>query len=164
VHVPPLRERLQDLPVIAENIMQRAVSRGLPQRSFAPGVLELLAGYAWPGNVRELENTLYRLMALSSTREITPDAVREELPHHKTMNQATTIEGVVAQHIQDYFVAHGDELPPEGVYERILPLVERPLISQALKATGGNQVKAAAVLGINRNTLRKRMLQLGVWP
>lgn len=161
IRVPSLRERKEDIPEIASHLMARAVSRGLPERRMSSDALALLMQYDWPGNVRELENTLYRLMALSPSRDIDADHVHSELPVAAPAS-STTLEDAVEAHLKAYFAAHNGDLPPDGLMERILPLVERPLIAQALAATGGNQIRAAKLLGINRNTLRKRMRELGV--
>jgi two-component system, NtrC family, nitrogen regulation response regulator GlnG len=161
IRVPSLRERKEDIPEIAGHLMARAVSRGLPERRLGEDAMQALMAYAWPGNVRELENTLYRLMALAPSREIDAASVRHELPVIAPAS-STTLEDAVEAHLKAYFAAHNGDLPPDGLMDRILPFFERPLITQALAATGGNQIRAAKLLGVNRNTLRKRMKELGV--
>lgn len=79
------------------------------------------------------------------------------------LGQTQTLQKNVEEHLRNYFAAHtGGALPPSGLYYRILPLVEKPLIEMTLRATEGNQLKAAYVLGINRNTLRKKITELGI--
>ena len=161
IRVPSLRERKEDIPEIAAHLMARASARGLADRKLSEDAMRALMEYNWPGNVRELENTLYRLMALAASRDIDVSAVKHELPVSAPAS-STTLEDAVEAHLKAYFAAHNGDLPPDGLHERILPLVERPLITQALHATSGNQIRAAKLLGINRNTLRKRMKELGV--
>ncbi|MDX2074782.1 MAG: nitrogen regulation protein NR(I) [Alphaproteobacteria bacterium] len=163
--IPPLRERKEDILPLAEFFLKKAAAKGLSQKTLDAQALWVLQNYNWPGNVRELEHMLYRLCALSSDGVITAEAVAQEMRagDAKGASGNDTIEQDVRAHLKLYFNAHGaGALPPPGLYDRILPLLERPLIEMTLQATGGNQVKAAHVLGINRNTLRKKITELQI--
>ena len=129
--------------------------------------MDRLRNYRWPGNVRELENMMRRLAALYSQEVIGVDVIEVELasaPASITV-EASNDEGLgaaVERHINDYFVAHKGTMPAAGLYDRILREIERPLIVATLIATRGNQIKAAHVLGLNRNTLRKKIRELDI--
>ena len=127
--------------------------------------------YPWPGNVRELENLVRRLAALYPQEEITGEIVESELsgataaaPGDKStlIPEELTVSQAVEHFLQRYFKSFGDELPPPGLYQRILEEVEYPLVLACMTATRGNQIKAAELLGLNRNTLRKKIRDLGV--
>ena len=123
--------------------------------------MELLKTHSWPGNVRELENLVQRLSALYSEEAIEADVVRMELDEATagTLKDSDSSDDSFSQsverHLNRYFAAHEDDLPPSGLYNRVLKEVERPLIAMCLSATRGNQIRAAKLLGLNRNTLRK---------
>jgi two-component system nitrogen regulation response regulator GlnG len=129
--------------------------------------MDRLRRYRWPGNVRELENLIRRLAALHAEDVIRLDAVEAELaePGPAAGDRAETDDGLgpaVERHLSQYFAAHGDALPAAGLYDRVLREVERPLLTIALSATRGNQLKAARLLGLNRNTLRKKIRDLDI--
>jgi len=162
--IPPLRERREDIAPLVQYFLKKAEAKGLPAKTMSKEALAALQAYAWPGNVRELEHMMYRLSALASEKAITPASVNREMKHTAPdAGNTNTIEQDVRAHLRNYFSAHGaGDLPPPGLYDRILPLLERPLIEMTLKATNGNQVKAAHILGINRNTLRKKITELQI--
>ncbi len=164
--IPPLRERKEDIRPLAEFFLKKASDKGLPVKILSGDALAMMMDYAWPGNVRELEHMMYRLSALGSGDTISAQAVAQHIRHGRDGAegaQATTMEQDIRSHLRHYFSAHGEgELPPVGLYDRILPLLERPLLEMTLLATDGNQVKAAQVLGINRNTLRKKIQELQI--
>jgi len=166
IRIPPLRERREDIVPLAQYFLRKAGEKGLSPKTLDKEAVEVMCAYDWPGNVRELENMMYRLSALYSGGVIDKDSLLLELRGGATESpagQAGTLEKNVETHLRQYFATHGgDDLPPPGLYDRILPLVEKPLIELTLRATGGNQVKAALVLGINRNTLRKKIGELGI--
>ena len=140
---------------------------GLPAKVLDPGAMARLTRYAWPGNVRELRNLIRRLSVLTSEEVVSQEAIERELEdEEKSPTSPATAEeslsDAVERHLQGYFDAHGHSLPASGLYSRILAEVERPLIVLCLAATGGNQVKTAKLLGLNRNTLRKKIRELGV--
>ncbi|HYD45804.1 MAG TPA: helix-turn-helix domain-containing protein, partial [Phenylobacterium sp.] len=122
--------------------------------------------HAWPGNVRELENLIRRICALYAEELITARIVERELQEQPSAaagdDQPVTLAGLVERHLGGYFADQPDGVPPAGLYDRVLEEVERPLIRLTLAATRGNQVRAAEILGLNRNTLRKKIQDLGV--
>ena len=166
LRVPPLRERSEDVPDLVSHFVARAQAEGLAAKSFDGAAIERLQAYRWPGNVRELENLVRRFAALYAEAEIGGEAVARELDATAGPAQPETSDdnlgAAVERHLDRYFAAHGGGIPPEGLYARILHEVERPLISLSLRATGGNQVRTARLLGINRNTLRKKMRELAI--
>ncbi len=167
VAVPSLRERVDDIPLLADHFLARADRDGLSPRRFSPRALELVRGYSWPGNVRQLENTVRRLVVTSGEDEITLAETQMVLGNQPAMEvhpggDADKLGASVARHLRRYFDLHGGLLPPPGLYQRILREVEMPLIEIALEATGGNQAKCADLLGINRNTLRKKITELDI--
>lgn len=166
--LPALRERPSDIPALAQHFLKKAETRGLGHKYLTADAEALLMEYAWPGNVRELENMLYRLVALAPEQEINAEVIRRECPSlagvrsHAGAAKVSHLSEAVAHHVSHYFAVHGDNLPAPGVYARIMRLVEKPLIEITLKSVRGNQLKAAEILGINRNTLRKKMAELSI--
>lgn len=168
IHIPPLRDRKEDIPLLAEFFLKQAMKRGLPSKRLSKDALELMVAYRWPGNVRELENTIYRSAALSSDDIIPRDLVEEQLRRTEAPKDTGNIafsdnyQETVTRLMQQYFAAHKPSIPPQGIHGRIIRLTEKPLIMLALDAVGGNQIQAADLLGINRNTLRKKIRELGI--
>jgi two-component system nitrogen regulation response regulator GlnG len=167
LRLPPLRERVEDIPDLVHHFLHKAEQEGLPRKSLENEAMELLRRYRWPGNVRELENLIRRLAVLHAGDTIPVGAVAAEL--REPMEAASSgeeepgsLSSAVERYLTRYFLAQGDRLPPPGVYDRILQDVERPLISICLAATRGNQIRAAQLLGLNRNTLRKKIRDLGL--
>jgi two-component system, NtrC family, nitrogen regulation response regulator GlnG len=168
LHVPALRERVDDIPLLAEHFLAKGERDFAALRRLAPEARDLVRAYSWPGNVRQLENTLRRLMVTSAEAEITRAEVEAVLGNQPAMEplkgggEGEKLSASVAKHLKRYFDLHGGALPPAGVYQRILREVELPLIEIALDATAGNQAKCADLLGINRNTLRKKITDLDI--
>ncbi|MDQ2092822.1 response regulator [Rhodalgimonas zhirmunskyi] len=168
LHVPSLRERVDDIPLLAEHFLAKAEREGAPLRQFSDESMELMRKYSWPGNVRQLENAVKRLAITARMDEISRSEVEAVLGNQPgtepTLGPADTdkLSASVARHLRRYFDLHGNVLPPPGLYARILREVEGPLIEIALDATGGNQAKCADLLGINRNTLRKKINDLDI--
>ena len=168
VDVPSLRERVDDIPLLADHFLARAERDGAPLRRFGPAALELVRAYSWPGNVRQLENAVRRLVFTAAEEEITRAEVEMVLGNQPAIEplrsggEGEKLSASVAKHLRRYFDLHGGVLPPPGLYNRILREVEGPLIEIALDATGGNQAKCADLLGINRNTLRKKITDLDI--
>ena len=168
LHVPSLRERVDDIPLLAEHFLARGERDFGTLRRLSGDARDLVRAYSWPGNVRQLENTLRRLMVTSSEAEITRPEVEAVLGSQPAMEplkgggDGEKLSASVARHLKRYFDLHGGQLPPAGVYQRILREVEMPLIEIALDATAGNQAKCADLLGINRNTLRKKITDLDI--
>ncbi|HEX9858918.1 MAG TPA: response regulator [Paracoccaceae bacterium] len=168
LHVPSLRERVDDIPLLAEHFLARGERDFGSIRRLSAEARDLVRVYSWPGNVRQLENTLRRLMVTSSEPEISRGEVEaalgsQPLPEPlRGGGEGDKLSASVARHLKRYFDLHGGQLPPPGVYTRILREVEAPLIEIALDATAGNQAKCADLLGINRNTLRKKITELDI--
>jgi len=169
IRLPPLRERVEDIPALVRHFLAQAASEGLPSKSLDQAAMERLKAHRWPGNVRELENLVRRLAALYSQDVIGVDLINAELadvaPVVQAGEQPARSEGLssaVERHIRGYFDAHKGGLPPPGLYDRVLQEIERPLIGLSLNATRGNQIKAAHLLGLNRNTLRKKIRELDI--
>ncbi|SMX22280.1 response regulator [Boseongicola aestuarii] len=166
--VPSLRERVEDIPLLATHFFARSERDGLPMRRFAQQALELVRAYSWPGNVRQLENTIRRLSITGGEEEISRAEVELVLGNQPAIEPLTggsdreKLSTSIEKHLRRYFDLHGGQLPPPGLYQRILREVELPLIEIALDATGGNQAKCADLLGINRNTLRKKITDLDI--
>ena len=148
--------------------MRKAEEEGLPAKHLDPEALDLLRHHRWPGNVRELENLIRRLAVLHSGDTIPASAVAAELKEPARSSSAedgeepVSLSAAVERHLSKYFASHGDRLPPPGLYDRVLQEIERPLLSICLAATRGNQIRAAHLLGLNRNTLRKKIRDLGL--
>ena len=167
IRLPPLRERSEDIPELAGHFAALVQAEGLPAKALTADALAALKAYHWPGNVRELENLIRRLAALYSQDVIGEASIRAELPesprepaHHP--QEADSLGGAVEGHLRTYFFAHQGTLPAAGLYDRIVREVERPLIELCLEATRGNQIQAAKLLGVNRNTLRKKIRDLDI--
>ena len=168
IAVPALRERVDDIPLLVEHFLQRAEREGAPKRYVADDAIEMMRAYSWPGNVRQLENAIRRLVLTARTDEITRPEVESVLGNQPETEpvlgggDTEKLSASVARHLRRYFDLHGNMLPPPGLYARILKEMEMPLIEIALDATGGNQAKCADLLGINRNTLRKKITDLDI--
>jgi two-component system nitrogen regulation response regulator GlnG len=168
LHVPSLRERVDDIPLLAEHFLAKGERDLGTVRRLSPDATELVRAYSWPGNVRQLENTLRRLLVTASESEISRLEVEQVLGNQPSPEpradggSGEKLSASVARHLKRYFDLHGGQLPPPGVYQRILREVEMPLIEIALDATAGNQAKCADLLGINRNTLRKKITDLDI--
>jgi two-component system nitrogen regulation response regulator GlnG len=167
VVVPSLRDRVDDIPLLAQHFLSRSEREGAPVRRFASSAIDIVRAYTWPGNVRQLENVVRRLVVTSTHEDIHRPEVEQVLGSQPAIEPLQTgssdkLSGSVAQHLKRYFDLHGGALPPIGLYQRILREVEAPLIEIALDATSGNQAKCAELLGINRNTLRKKITDLDI--
>ena len=168
LRLPPLRERVEDIPDLVRHFLRKAEEEGLPHKSLDNEALDILRRHRWPGNVRELENLIRRLAVLHSGDAIPASVISSELrepvrsPSADDDGKSQSLAASVEQYLTQYFLAQGERLPPPGVYDRIVHEVERPLISICLAATRGNQIRAAQLLGLIRNTLRKKIKDLGL--
>jgi two-component system nitrogen regulation response regulator GlnG len=169
-----LRERTEDIPDLVRHFLARAEKDGLPRKELSAEAVSRLMTHRWPGNVRELENLVKRLLAMEVDEVIPATAVERELASNPPLqslaaNSATGGEGqtlpeFLEAHLARYFAGFGQGLPPPGLYEHILSEIEPPLLRAALVATHGNQLRAADLLGINRNTLRSKLRERNVIP
>jgi len=168
LRLPPLRERVEDIADLIRHFFALAEREGLPPKQIEPSALDRLKRHRWPGNVRELENLARRLAALYPQETISAAVIEGELAQpampaaSEEARPDETLTGAVERHLARYFAEFGDGLPPPGLYHRILREVEQPLLSAALAATRGNQIRAADLLGVNRNTLRKKIRDLDI--
>ena len=168
IRLPPLRERLEDIGDLVRHFLRQAAREGLGQKSIESAAIERLKSHPWPGNVRELENVVRRLVALYTQDVLTAQIVEQELAGSTISAPAGGgAEGgdlgeAVERYLSRYFSSFGNDLPPPGLYDRVIRDVEKPLLSAALAATRGNQIRAAELLGLNRNTLRARIRDLNI--
>lgn len=160
LHVPPLRERAEDIPALAQHFLRGCGA----VKVFEPAAMAALQAHGWPGNVRELENAVRRLAALYAEEVIDADAVygvmaaAASLPSAQSATGAGGLSAAVAQILS----ADASLMAGRDVYDRVLREVEKPLITRMLEMTGGNQIRAAELLGLNRNTLRKKIRDLDI--
>ena len=169
INVPSLRERVEDIPLLAEHFLTRGEREMGVVRRLSNDAKAAIRNYPWPGNVRQLENTLKRLLVTASEPEISLGELEQALgtvqavePARAGAVESEKLSASIARHLRRYFDLHNGQLPPPGLYDRILREVEMPLIEIALDATAGNQAKCADLLGINRNTLRKKITDLDI--
>jgi two-component system nitrogen regulation response regulator GlnG len=168
VRIPPLRERLEDIGDLVRHFLRQVAREGVPQKTIELAAIERLKNHPWPGNVRELENFVRRMSALYPQDTLTLPNVEQELADALPQrlidggDDAKSLSEHVERYLADYFSGFGKDLPPPGLYDRIIREVERPLLTAALVATRGNQIRAAELLGLNRNTLRTRIKDLDI--
>lgn len=165
--LPRLQERSEDIPDLAKAFMVRARDKGLPSKQLDKGALDVLTSYHWPGNVRELENIILRLCALSPDTTISSkdieDAMRSDLA--RTMPIEEGFEAEIDQLLQKHILPKLMSVQmgaDSDIHQTVIENMERPLIKLALQVTSGNKVRAAALLGVNRNTLRAKMKALNL--
>lgn len=165
IHLVPLRERREDIKPLVDYFLDRACAEmETKSKQCSSDAMELLCKHSWPGNVRELENTIKRAVILSSDPLLTPADFGGLLDRQETLHaapQEQSLEAIVEAKLRSSM--NGIEKLDKGdIYDRVLEQVERPLIRYTLEKTRGNQVRAADILGINRNTLRKKISELGI--
>ena len=158
IKLPPLRNRKDDIPLLVEYFIHRFQEEmGIEPRRLSEKAVDALKAYPWPGNVRELENILRRAVLLSQSPVLSPNDLA--LPQKKQAKES--LEDIIYNRIES-FIGGINIKDKHELYDTILPFMERPLIRLVLKKTSGNQVKTAELLGINRNTLRKKIKELGI--
>jgi len=168
IELPSLRECVDDILILTEHFFNLLEKEGGPNRELGIKAQELFRAYSWPGNVRQLQNVVKRLGLTAREREISLTEVEQSLENQPEMEASFGKAGTeklssdIERHLRRYFDLHGNILPPFGLYNRILRELEVPLIGVSLEATGGNQAKCADLLGINRNTLRKKISELDI--
>ena len=167
IRLPPLRERTEDIRELVEHFFARGAENGLPFKSLEADAMALLLDHPWSGNVRELENLVQRLAALYADDVISAETVRQELSESVDGAVATdaddeTLSDAIRRHLERAFSDSEGGVPSSGLYMRVLHEMERPLIALTLGATRGNQIRAAEILGLNRNTLRKKIRELDI--
>jgi two-component system nitrogen regulation response regulator GlnG len=168
LNLPPLRDRKEDLPDLINHFLAEAeLAEGGKVKKVSPKALDLLKAYDWPGNVRELENLIRRIVVLYPQDVITDDLVASELATTSASKIVQSSKGLdlaeaVEYYLNELFREYGEKLPPAGLYQRIVQKVEKPLITACLMATRGNQLRAAELLGLNRNTLRDKIRRLDI--
>lgn len=168
LRLPPLRERAQDVTDLARHFLELGEARGLPHKVFDQSAFDRMKMHNWPGNVRELENLVQRLAALYPQEKITGELVDAELANNRSSESQVAAHIDVDQQLQTSvrsFTAqlleeHSEASPIDNLYSSVLREVEEPMIELVLKATRGNQIQAAKILGLNRNTLRKKIKEL----
>ncbi len=169
LRLPPLRERADDIGDLVRHFLRGAARDGLGERQFEADAIDRLKMHHWPGNVRELENLVRRIAAIYPQERVSRAIVDSELAEVGGVRdeldgapEAVELNEMVERYMARYFAEFGEELPPPGLYDRVIREVELPLITASLAATRGNQIKAAELLGLNRNTLRSRIRSLRI--
>ena len=171
MHLPALNRRAEDIPDLARHFLKLSQGDAAQSRHLSNDALKALKEHHWPGNVRELENLIRRICILYPQETITAAIIETEIRNggyfRQSMDNATNsgfngVRGATEYFVNRYFEEHEDGMPPDGVYQRFLQEFEYPLISNTLAACNGNQIKAAKVLGLNRNTLRKKIKMHGI--
>lgn len=169
LRIPPLRERCEDIPDLVQHFLSLNAKAGLGEKSIDVAGIEAMRKYLWPGNVRELENLIVRLTALYSQDSISGEIVRHELSSGDFVQGSDTNKSVVSDisiatenWLGEHFKSYPDENAPAGLYKQVLTKMEVPLILASLAYTGGNQIRTAELLGLNRNTLRKKIKELDI--
>ena len=166
IAMPPLRERTQDVSLLASHFLDQATAQGLPRRRLDASAVAVLEAYGWPGNVRELENLMRRLCVLSRDEVLGAADLSAMLDERGVVvgTRAPAIGDAVRGYLARLSGENPHALHDGSLHGRVIAEVERPLIEAVLARHGGNQLRAARALGMNRNTLRKRLDVLGLAP
>ena len=166
IFMPPLRQRKEDIPELVRAFLMRAHRKGLSSKQIEPAAMDLMMAYDWPGNVRELENLIMRLAALSPDAVISQREIERELRAEalKDISSNSSFEKEVEALLHRFVMADLLQASPDEskIHQEVMEQVERPLIKLALSVTSGNKLRTAALLGVNRNTLRARINSLGI--
>ncbi len=172
VRLPPLRDRTEDIPDLIHHFLKNALKEGLSDKRISPEGMDMMKRYSWPGNVRELENLVRRLSALYPQDVISAEIITNELTPTSSTDHSNgmgigeqtiiSLELATERYLAHYFAGFKGHLPPAGLHQRIVEEIEKPLLYAALAATNGNQIRTADLLGLNRNTVRKKIRDLGI--
>ncbi len=163
IHLPPLRDRREDIPSLVGHFLAAfAQEQRTTPKVVSPEAIALLLVYGWPGNVRELENVVKRASALATTTLILPDHLPDPIRHATGVAEAAAPSNPFPADWIRAELARLQGAQDGRLHDHFVACLERPLLELVLRRMGGNQVKAAELLGINRNTLRKRIKELGI--
>ena len=161
ISLPPLRERREDIPLLINYFLRKFITLGLGKKYITPKAQELLLNHFWKGNVRELENVLKRAVVLASGDTIVPEDLPLTILKERESENSRTIDNIFEEKFKD-FVSKMCTVKKGNLYEMLMKKVEKPLIKLVMEETNRNQIRAANILGINRNTLRKKIKDLGI--
>ena len=168
IDLPPLRARRDDVALLARHFLDHAAQEGLPRKSLDPQAAQLLSLYSWPGNVRELQNLMQRMAVLIREDVISVEAVRANIDMGEiAASSGEAASGDLHRQLEEWVrqrvsaTTYGDGA---GLHDEMLALIEPVLLRETLSAVDGNQIRAASLLGINRNTLRKKLTDYDIDP
>ena len=166
INIPPLRERKEDIPELVNHFLDKAKDLQLEPKKFTTESFQILEKYQWPGNVRELENFILKLCALYTDENIMNDDLAEEILNlQKLDQQMLDTENQFSKILENYLSRNINKINKEyqgDVYNYFVTELEKVLLLEVLKNKNGNQLKAAELLGLNRNTLRKKITELNI--
>ena len=170
ISLPNLNQRINDIGELSFHFLSLADRNGLGFKTITNDAIEVLKKHSWPGNVRELQNFINKMVVLSRNQAISATETINELEENSSgvqfnqykVSAPDRFSLIVETQLKRYFDLHGDNLPPSGLYDRVIKEIELPLIALSLAATRGNQLKTSDLLGINRNTLRKKIKELDI--
>ena len=166
ISIPPLRERKEDIPELVNHFLDKAKDQQLEPKKFTTESFQILEKYQWPGNVRELENFILKLCALYTDENIMNDDLAEEILNlQKLDQQMLDTDNQFSKILENYLSRNINKINKEyqgDVYNYFVTELEKVLLLEVLKNKNGNQLKAAELLGLNRNTLRKKITELNI--
>ncbi len=166
IQLPPLRERIEDVEALAKHFLALAAKEGLPSKQINSEAIDQLRMHRWRGNVRELKNVMYRLAVTTREDVIGPEAVlsQRDDPQSSSPSGKGESRSMASAVIQLITASRHNRQIDGKLYEHVLAAMEKPLLEEVMKRTRGNQLRAASMLGINRNTLRKKLQEREVKP
>ena len=166
ISIPPLRERKEDIPELVNHFLDKAKDLQLEPKKFTTESFQILEKYQWPGNVRELENFILKLCALYTDENIMNEDLAEEILNlQKLDQQMLDTDNQFSKILENYLSRNINKINKEyqgDVYNYFVTELEKVLLLEVLKNKNGNQLKAAELLGLNRNTLRKKITELNI--
>ena len=163
VNLPLLEERIEDIPELCTHFLKHFSKEGLQEKTLSQTSIQMIKKRKWVGNVREIKNFIGRLVTISTGDIIDHTITKKELSEtqkidvQESFDENSKISKFLEKHIAKYFQSLGGNPPAPGLYQIIMKEVEVPLIALTLSLCHGNQIRAAKLLGINRNTLRKKI-------